>query len=356
MKPWNSTRLARLAAASVAVGVALGLAAPATAAAAAAPSDPPSGAVDPGPNRPDVPDARMKNPAPSPGPSSPSGDSGFGPAPSADPAPAPSAPAPQRKDKPPDRDAHKFSPAKRTPAGQSTAQRDNDNKRDTTFVPAPAGTPAPAPAPGAGQGLTPQAGAAAMLNGMSNVLVSANRTVNDVLATANKTVQQVISQLPTPQLTPGLTIVRPAETPAPRDHGVQALDDDDVGPAPAHVREWIDAAIEELRKAGIELEEGDAERIWQIIAHESSGDPNAINDWDSNAAAGIPSQGLMQVIPPTFDAYKLPGHGDILNPVDNIIAGVRYTLDRYGSLAEHPGIESIANGGSYQPYSAPTGR
>jgi hypothetical protein len=193
-----------------------------------------------------------------------------------------------------------------------------------------------------------------LLNGVNNVLVSANKTVNDVLAGANETVHQMIGQLP-----PGLTIVQAPTKPKPapsREAPATALDDDETGPAPAHVQEWINEAIEELRKNGIEVSEADAERIWQVIAHESSGDPNAINDWDSNAAAGIPSQGLMQVIPPTFEAYKLPGHDDILNPVDNIIAGVNYTISRYGSLAEHPGIESMESGGPYRPYSATPGR
>ncbi|MFD0637429.1 hypothetical protein ACFQ9X_43495 [Catenulispora yoronensis] len=40
----------------------------------------------------------------------------------------------------------------------------------------------------------------------------------------------------------------------------------------------------------------------------------------------------MQTIAPTFNAYALAGHNNIYNPVDNIIAGVRYAAARYGSL------------------------
>ena len=58
--------------------------------------------------------------------------------------------------------------------------------------------------------------------------------------------------------------------------------------------------------------------------HESAGNPSAVNGWDSNAAKGTPSIGLLQVIQPTFNAYQLAGHGNIYNPVDNIIAGARY--------------------------------
>jgi WXG100 family type VII secretion target len=122
------------------------------------------------------------------------------------------------------------------------------------------------------------------------------------------------------------------------------------GPPPGNVQDWIKQAIEELRKQGINVSDADAQRIWQIIQHESGGNPHAINNWDSNAAKGTPSKGLMQTIDPTFNSYKLPGHGDIWNPVDNICAGVNYAISRYGSLANVPGIKATASGGSYVGY------
>ncbi|HEY0451581.1 transglycosylase SLT domain-containing protein [Actinophytocola sp.] len=122
------------------------------------------------------------------------------------------------------------------------------------------------------------------------------------------------------------------------------------GPPPGNVQEWIRQAIEELRKQGINVTEADAQRIWQIIQHESGGNPHAINNWDSNAAKGTPSKGLMQTIDPTFNSYKLPGHGDVWNPVDNICAGVNYAVSRYGSLANVPGIKATAGGGGYVGY------
>lgn len=122
------------------------------------------------------------------------------------------------------------------------------------------------------------------------------------------------------------------------------------GPPPGNVQEWIRQAIEELRKQGINVSEADMQRIWQIIQHESGGNPHAINNWDSNAAKGTPSKGLMQTIDPTFNSYKLPGHGDIWNPVDNICAGVNYAISRYGSLANVPGIKATESGGGYVGY------
>lgn len=113
-----------------------------------------------------------------------------------------------------------------------------------------------------------------------------------------------------------------------------------------------------LKKRGIDVSDLDPndpkaiDRIWTIIYHESGGNPNAQNNEDINARNGVPSQGLMQTIPPTFDANALPGYNKIKEPVDNIIAGVLYTYKRYGSLAEHPGIYSLENvpGGGYKPY------
>lgn len=70
-----------------------------------------------------------------------------------------------------------------------------------------------------------------------------------------------------------------------------------------------------------------------LIGRESGGNPNAINLWDSNAAAGHPSQGLMQTIPGTFSAYHQSGTSwNILDPVANIAAGINYIKARYGSI------------------------
>jgi uncharacterized protein YukE len=123
------------------------------------------------------------------------------------------------------------------------------------------------------------------------------------------------------------------------------------GPAPpGQVNGWINQAVGILQAQGIPAAKLSPADIWIIIQHESAGDPNAINNWDSNAAAGTPSIGIMQTIQPTFNSYALPGHGNIYNPVDNIIAGVRYALSRYGSLDNVPGVAAVHNGQSYVGY------
>ncbi|WP_018330561.1 transglycosylase SLT domain-containing protein [Actinomycetospora chiangmaiensis] len=116
------------------------------------------------------------------------------------------------------------------------------------------------------------------------------------------------------------------------------------------VEDWIRQATAILAENGVDADTMKPEDIATIIEHESGGDPDAVNNWDSNADKGTPSKGLMQTIGPTFEANKLPGHDDITDPVDNIIAAVRYAIRRYGSVSEVPGVEAVARGEDYVGY------
>lgn len=87
-----------------------------------------------------------------------------------------------------------------------------------------------------------------------------------------------------------------------------------------------------------------------IAMGESTGDPNKVNNWDSNARAGIPSKGLMQVIPPTFSQYMKKGYGNIMNPIDNILASIGYIKGRYGSISNVPGVVARRLGKPYVGY------
>lgn len=99
----------------------------------------------------------------------------------------------------------------------------------------------------------------------------------------------------------------------------------------AGVQRWRGLGELALRMTG--QNPGLVDLLLMQMNSESGGDPGSANLWDSNAAKGTPSIGLMQVIGPTFDAYKMPGFGNIAAPLDNILASIRYTLARYGSLA-----------------------
>jgi Transglycosylase SLT domain len=93
---------------------------------------------------------------------------------------------------------------------------------------------------------------------------------------------------------------------------------------------WIRHALDVMRSKGIP---GSYSGLHRNIMRESSGNPNAINGWDANAANGIPSKGLLQVIPPTFSAYHVAGTSwNIYDPVANIAAAANYAAHRYGSI------------------------
>jgi hypothetical protein len=93
---------------------------------------------------------------------------------------------------------------------------------------------------------------------------------------------------------------------------------------------WIRQALDIMNAKGIP---GSYSGLHRNIIRESSGNPNAINNWDINAINGIPSKGLLQVIPPTFATYHVSGTSwNIYDPVANITAAANYAAHRYGSI------------------------
>lgn len=93
---------------------------------------------------------------------------------------------------------------------------------------------------------------------------------------------------------------------------------------------WIREALDIMKKHNIP---GTYDGLHRNIMRESSGNPNAINNWDINAQNGVPSIGLLQVIKPTFDAYHVPGTAwSQYDPVANLTAAANYAADRYGSI------------------------
>lgn len=120
----------------------------------------------------------------------------------------------------------------------------------------------------------------------------------------------------------------------------------------AQVTSWIKAAMEATGISG----NGWIDGMLTLTKRESNWNPKAINNWDSNAAAGIPSKGIAQVIDPTFAAYRstaLPN--DIWNPIANIGASMRYINGRYGGIGNvqqaNPNLppKGYRNGGILQP-------
>ncbi|MFE3765427.1 transglycosylase SLT domain-containing protein [Streptomyces sp. NPDC059104] len=101
-------------------------------------------------------------------------------------------------------------------------------------------------------------------------------------------------------------------------------------PASGGLHAWIDEALTVMARHHIPGSYADIKRN---IMRESSGNRDAINETDSNAAAGTPSKGLLQVIAPTFNAYHVAGTSkNPYDPVANIVAACNYAAHRYGSI------------------------
>ncbi|MBF0814040.1 peptidoglycan DD-metalloendopeptidase family protein [Staphylococcus saprophyticus] len=65
------------------------------------------------------------------------------------------------------------------------------------------------------------------------------------------------------------------------------------------------------------------------IETESGGNAKAMGGTDGLADGR--AQGLVQVKPGTFNANKFKGHGNIMNGLDNLLAGIRYAHRKYGN-------------------------
>lgn len=102
------------------------------------------------------------------------------------------------------------------------------------------------------------------------------------------------------------------------------------GPVGAGVERWRPLVEKILVEKGFDRNK--SSMVLRRMDQESSGDPNSINNWDSNAAKGTPSKGLMQVIDPTFQSNKDPGYDNIWDPEANIRASMNYAIRQYGSL------------------------
>lgn len=127
-----------------------------------------------------------------------------------------------------------------------------------------------------------------------------------------------------------------------------------VGPPGAGVERWRGMGLNALNIAG--QSPTHINRLLMQMNSESSGNPRAVNRWDSNWRKGTPSVGLMQVIGPTYDAYHHPRHnvgpymyGTSVDPLSNTLASIRYTLSRYGSLPSGWRGVGYDGGGLLQP-------
>lgn len=124
---------------------------------------------------------------------------------------------------------------------------------------------------------------------------------------------------------------------------IASLFGDDGGsgnPGGSGVQRWKSDVERALSKLGLSTSASMVSRVLRQINTESGGNPSAMGGTDGLADGH--AMGLMQVKPGTFRAYHLPGHNDIWNGFDNLLAGLNYAKHRYGS-----GLSFLGNGHGY---------
>lgn len=118
---------------------------------------------------------------------------------------------------------------------------------------------------------------------------------------------------------------------------------DDSGsgnPSGSGVQRWKSDVKRALSKLGLSTSASMVSRVLRQINTESGGNPRAMGGTDGLADGH--AMGLMQVKPGTFRAYHLPGHNNIWNGFDNLLAGLNYAKHRYGH-----GLSFLGNGHGY---------
>jgi SLT domain-containing protein len=104
----------------------------------------------------------------------------------------------------------------------------------------------------------------------------------------------------------------------------------------AGVEQWRGVVVRALSLAGASTSL--ANNVLHQMQTESGGQPQIVNHWDRNAAAGTPSVGLMQVIGPTYKSFGAPkmgypapvAYGVSEQPLANTYAGIKYAQHAYG--------------------------
>ncbi|WP_327099837.1 transglycosylase SLT domain-containing protein [Nocardia vinacea] len=120
------------------------------------------------------------------------------------------------------------------------------------------------------------------------------------------------------------------------------------------VRYYIGKALDALGITDPAARARWTEGYMTLIERESGFRAGAINNWDSNAAAGHASQGLTQTIPGTFSSYHVAGtSSNITDPTANIAASMNYVMHRYDVSAD--GSNLAANVDQANPRAAAKG-
>ncbi|MCF1778148.1 tape measure protein [Lactobacillus jensenii] len=110
---------------------------------------------------------------------------------------------------------------------------------------------------------------------------------------------------------------------------LKKVDDQIQNPPGSGVERWRSALEKALEMNGLPTTGAYVNAWLRQIQTESSGNPNAVGGTDGLADGR--ATGLLQTKPGTFRANAFPGHGNIFNGFDNMLAAIRYALRTYGS-------------------------